>query len=63
MEIKEKPIALAELPPPPSRDQILGNVEIIKQKYRQDVDEMNKNLESNKREADERLQKLLEQYE
>ncbi len=55
-------MSIAELPPPPSRDQILGNVEAIKQKYRQDVDEMKKNLESNKREADERLQKMLEQY-
>jgi hypothetical protein len=63
MDIKEKPVSIGDLPPPPSRDQILGNVEVIKQKYRQHVDEMNKNLEANKREADERLQKMLEQYD
>ena len=51
-----------ELPPPPSKDQILGDIEEIKQQYREQTDGWNKHLDDSRREADERLQKMLSQY-
>jgi hypothetical protein len=61
-EIHEKPVSIADLPPPPSRDQIMGNIELIKAKYWQQADEFNKNVEDSKREADEKIAKILSQY-
>jgi len=61
-EIDEKPISIGDLPPPPSKDEILGNIERIKQQYWNQVDEWNKTLDSAKREADEKLQKILAQH-
>jgi len=40
----------------------LGNVEQIKQQYWQQVEGWNKHLDSSKKEADERLNKMLAQY-
>jgi hypothetical protein len=50
------------LPPPPSKDQILGSVEQIKKQYWQQVDDWNKHLDESKRDADEKLNKMLNQY-
>lgn len=61
-EITEKPLSNFDLPPPPSKEQILGNIEQIKKQYWQQVDEWNKHMDSSKREADERLNKMLAQY-
>ena len=61
-EIEEKPVSIGDLPPPPSKDEILGNIERIKQQYWNQVDEWNKTLDSAKREADEKLQKILAQH-
>jgi hypothetical protein len=61
-EIHEKPISSYDLPPPPSRDQILGNVEKIKQQYFKQVEDWNKQMHSSKREADEKLNKMLAKY-
>ena len=61
-EITEKPINSYDLPPPPSRDQILGNVERIKQDYFEQTENWNKHLDASKRDADERLNKVLSQY-
>lgn len=51
-----------QLPLPPSRDQILGNLEEIKQQYKQQEKDWNILLKNSKRTADEKLKKLLEQY-
>jgi hypothetical protein len=51
------------LPPPPSKDQILGNVKKIEEQYRQQVDDWNKHLDSSKKEADQRLNQMLAQYQ
>ena len=61
-EIHEKPISSYDLPPPPSRDQILGNVEKIKQQYFKQVEDWNKQMDSSRREADEKLNKMLAKY-
>jgi hypothetical protein len=61
-DISEKPLASYDLPPPPSKDQILGNVKKIEEQYRQQVDDWNKHLDSSKKEADERLNQMLAQY-
>ena len=61
-EITEKPLSNFDLPPPPSKEQILGNIEQIKKQYWQQVDEWNKHMDSSKREADDRLNKMLAQY-
>ncbi len=62
-DIKEKPVSIGDLPPPPSKDQIMGNIQFIKQKYQQTTNEFEKNREESKREAEEKLQKILAQYE
>lgn len=61
-DIEEKPINNNELPPPPSRDLLLGNIEEIRQQYRQQVQDWNSHLDEGRREADERLKKMLEMY-
>jgi hypothetical protein len=61
-EITEKPLSNFDLPPPPSKEQILGNIEQIKKQYWQQVDEWNKHMDTSKRDADERLTKMLAQY-
>lgn len=61
-EIAEKPLSNYDLPPPPSKDQILGNVDKIKKQYWEQVDEWNKHLDESRREADEKLNKMLNQY-
>jgi len=50
------------LPPPPSMDQILGDIEEIKARYREQTEGWNKHLDDSRREADERLQKMLAQH-
>lgn len=50
------------LPPPPSKDQLLGDIEQIKAQYREQTQGWNKHLDESRREADERLQKLLAQH-
>ncbi|CAF0828677.1 unnamed protein product [Brachionus calyciflorus] len=61
-EITEKPINSLDLPPPPSKDQILGNVEEIKKQYFQQTDEWNRHLDSSKRDAEEKLNQMLSKY-
>jgi vacuolar-type H+-ATPase subunit C/Vma6 len=61
-DITEKPLSNFDLPPPPSKEQILGNIEQIKKQYWQQVDEWNKHMDTSKRDADERLTKMLAQY-
>lgn len=64
-EQKENNVVLLpeyELPPPPSKDQILGDIEQIKKQYREQTEGWNKHLDDSRREADERLQKLLAQH-
>lgn len=61
-DIAEKPINKNELPPPPNRDLLLGNIEEIRQQYRQQVQNWNSHLDEGRREADERLKKMLEMY-
>ncbi|RNA02600.1 E3 ubiquitin- ligase BRE1-like 2-like [Brachionus plicatilis] len=61
-EISEKPINSLDLPPPPSKDQILGDVEEIKKQYFQQKDDWNRHLDSSKREADEKLNEMLNKY-
>ena len=51
-----------ELPPIPSKDQILGNLEKVKEQYFEQVDNWNKHMDESKRKADEKLQKMLSQY-
>jgi len=51
-----------DLPPPPSKDQILGDIEQIKAQYREQTEGWNKHLDDSRREADERLQKMLAQH-
>ena len=62
MHVYEKPINNNDLPPPPSRDLLLGNIEEIKQQYRQQVQGWNSHLDEGRREADERLKKMLQMY-
>ncbi len=50
------------LPPAPSMDQILGDIEEIKARYREQTEGWNKHLDDSRREADERLQKMLAQH-
>jgi hypothetical protein len=40
----------------------LGNIEEIKQQYRQQVQGWNSHLDEGRREADERLKKMLQMY-
>lgn len=61
-QISEKPISSLDLPPPPSKDQILGDVEEIKKQYFQQKDDWNRHLDSSKREADEKLNEMLNKY-
>lgn len=56
------PVPDYELPPPPSKDQILGDIEQIKKQYREQTEGWNKHLDDSRREADERLQKMLAQH-
>lgn len=51
-----------DLPPPPSKDQILGDIEEIKKQYREQTEGWNKHLDDSRREADERLQRMLAQH-
>lgn len=60
--VKVAPIPISDLPPPPSKDQILGDIEQIKAEYREQTEGWNKHLDDSRREADERLQKLLAQH-
>lgn len=55
-------VQIGDLPPPPSKDQILGDIEQIKRQYREQTEGWNKHLDDSRREADERLQKLLAQH-
>lgn len=61
-EITEKPINSFDLPPPPSKDQILGNVEEIKKQYFQQTDDWNRHLDASKRDAEEKLNQMLSKY-
>ena len=51
-----------ELPPIPSKDLILGNLEKVKKQYFEQVDNWNKHMDESKREADNKLQQMLAQY-
>lgn len=62
-DISEKPLTSYDLPPPPSRDQILGNVKKIEEQYRQQTNDWNKHLDSSKKDADDKLNQMLAQYE
>lgn len=44
-------------------DQILGNVERIKQSYFNQNEEWNRTLEESKRDADEKIKQILSQYQ
>jgi len=57
-----RPGSTYDMPPPPSKEQILGDIEEIKEKYREQTKGWNKHLDESRREADERLQKLLAQH-
>lgn len=61
-DIQEKPVSIGDLPPPPSRDQILGNIEKMKEKYKQQVNDFSKSMEQQKRDAEDKLQKMLAKY-
>lgn len=61
-QINEKPVNSLDLPPPPSKDQILGDVEKIKQQYYEQKDDWNKHLDLSKKEADEKLNEMLNKY-
>ena len=51
-----------ELPPPPSREQILGDVEEIKKTYQKTTENWNKHMEDSRNEADLKLQRMLSQF-
>lgn len=51
-----------QLPTPLTRDQLLDNLEDIKQQYRENEKEWNVLLNNSKKEADEKLKKFLDQY-
>lgn len=51
-----------ELPPPPSREQILGDVEEIKKTYQKTTENWNKHMEDSRNEADMKLQRMLSQF-
>lgn len=51
-----------DLPPPPSKEQLLGDVEEIKKEYRKQTDNWNKHLEDSRNEADLKLQRMLSSF-
>ena len=56
-------MASYELPPPPSKEQILGNVKKIEQQYRRQKTDWNNFMDTSKRDADERLNQMLAQFQ
>ena len=63
LEIHETSVASYELPPPPSKEQILGNVKKIEQQYRRQKTDWNNFMDTSKRDADERLNQMLAQFQ
>lgn len=59
---ENRPNSTYEMPPPPSKEQILGDIEEIKAKYKEQTEGWNKHLDESRRDADYRLQKLLAQH-
>ena len=59
---KSSSLSSFQLPLPPSKNQILDNLEDIKQQYREQEKEWNILLNNSKKQADEKLKKFLEQH-
>ena len=51
-----------ELPPPPSHEKIMGNLEEIKKEYRENTKGWNKHLDDSRKQADEKLLAALSKY-
>lgn len=51
-----------ELPPPPSKEQLLGDIEVIKKEYREQTEGWNKHLEESRNLADDKLKRMLSHF-
>lgn len=60
--IRSSTLTSFQLPLPPSRNQMLDNIEDIKQQYKEQEKEWNILLNNSKKAADEKLKKFLEQH-